>query len=172
MERLSYPSNVCVIDHYLGEEEWAECLEAIRMRDPRCRQRMRNEYLGNRRCRPPAGAFSALTSSMHAIIVGLQLRIDSRNFHAPYIRETLQSFSQLGAEGSPLDRLTPTERSERMSRIKGKNTKPELVVRRVIDEGCRALCRRGWPRDGGYLMMSRFECVGVSRGISKFGSWC
>ncbi|MDN7467988.1 DNA mismatch endonuclease Vsr [Burkholderia orbicola] len=33
---------------------------------------------------------------------------------------------------SPLDSLTPTERSERMSRIKGKNTKPELVVRSLI----------------------------------------
>lgn len=31
-----------------------------------------------------------------------------------------------------LDSLSPAERSERMSRIKGKNTKPELVVRSLI----------------------------------------
>lgn len=31
-----------------------------------------------------------------------------------------------------MDALTPTERSARMSRIKGKNTKPELVVRRLV----------------------------------------
>jgi DNA mismatch endonuclease, patch repair protein len=31
-----------------------------------------------------------------------------------------------------LDSLTPAERSERMSRIKGKNTKPELTVRSLI----------------------------------------
>lgn len=31
-----------------------------------------------------------------------------------------------------MDTLTPRERSERMSRIKGKNTKPELLVRRII----------------------------------------
>ncbi|HEF4725396.1 TPA: DNA mismatch endonuclease Vsr [Burkholderia multivorans] len=31
-----------------------------------------------------------------------------------------------------MDSLSPAERSERMSRIKGRNTKPELVVRSVI----------------------------------------
>ena len=31
-----------------------------------------------------------------------------------------------------MDSLTPAERSERMSRIKGKNTKPELIVRSLI----------------------------------------
>ncbi|WP_081084472.1 very short patch repair endonuclease [Burkholderia territorii] len=31
-----------------------------------------------------------------------------------------------------MDTLTPTERSERMSRIKAKNTKPELAIRRLI----------------------------------------
>ncbi|UNY41766.1 endonuclease [Burkholderia phage Milagro] len=31
-----------------------------------------------------------------------------------------------------LDSLTPAERSERMSRIKGRNTKPELIVRSLI----------------------------------------
>ncbi len=30
-----------------------------------------------------------------------------------------------------LDPLSPTERSERMSRVRGKNTKPELFVRRL-----------------------------------------
>jgi DNA mismatch endonuclease, patch repair protein len=30
------------------------------------------------------------------------------------------------------DTLTPAERSERMSRIRGKNTKPELAVRRLV----------------------------------------
>jgi len=31
-----------------------------------------------------------------------------------------------------VDSLTPAQRSERMSRIKGKNTKPELIVRSLI----------------------------------------
>lgn len=31
-----------------------------------------------------------------------------------------------------VDTLTPEERSERMSRVRGKDTKPELVVRRLI----------------------------------------
>ncbi|MBR8314249.1 DNA mismatch endonuclease Vsr [Burkholderia dolosa] len=31
-----------------------------------------------------------------------------------------------------MDSLTPAERSERMSRIKGRNTKPELIVRSLI----------------------------------------
>lgn len=31
-----------------------------------------------------------------------------------------------------MDSLTPAERSERMSRIKGKNTKPEMLVRRLV----------------------------------------
>ncbi|OUL72152.1 very short patch repair endonuclease [Paraburkholderia hospita] len=31
-----------------------------------------------------------------------------------------------------MDTLTPRERSERMSRIKGKDTKPELFVRRLV----------------------------------------
>jgi DNA mismatch endonuclease (patch repair protein) len=30
------------------------------------------------------------------------------------------------------DTLTPSERSERMSRVRGKNTKPELIVRRLV----------------------------------------
>lgn len=31
-----------------------------------------------------------------------------------------------------MDTLTPDQRSERMSRIKGKNSKPEMVVRRLV----------------------------------------
>lgn len=31
-----------------------------------------------------------------------------------------------------MDTLTPDQRSERMSRVRGKDTKPELVVRRLI----------------------------------------
>lgn len=31
-----------------------------------------------------------------------------------------------------MDNLTPEERSERMSRVKGANTKPEMVVRRLV----------------------------------------
>jgi len=31
-----------------------------------------------------------------------------------------------------LDTLTPKERSERMSRVRGKNTKPEMIVRRLV----------------------------------------
>jgi len=30
------------------------------------------------------------------------------------------------------DTLTPAQRSERMSRVRGKDTKPELIVRRVV----------------------------------------
>lgn len=30
------------------------------------------------------------------------------------------------------DTLTPAERSERMSRVRGKNTRPEMVVRRLV----------------------------------------
>lgn len=31
-----------------------------------------------------------------------------------------------------MDTLNPVERSERMSRVRGKNTKPELLVRRLV----------------------------------------
>jgi DNA mismatch endonuclease (patch repair protein) len=31
-----------------------------------------------------------------------------------------------------MDTLTPAQRSERMSRVKGKNTKPELIMRRLV----------------------------------------
>lgn len=31
-----------------------------------------------------------------------------------------------------MDTLTPAERSERMSRVRGKDTKPELLVRRLV----------------------------------------
>jgi DNA mismatch endonuclease, patch repair protein len=31
-----------------------------------------------------------------------------------------------------MDTLTPQERSERMSRVRGKDTKPELLVRRIL----------------------------------------
>lgn len=31
-----------------------------------------------------------------------------------------------------MDTLTPTERSERMGRVRGRDTKPELVVRRLV----------------------------------------
>lgn len=31
-----------------------------------------------------------------------------------------------------MDTLSPAERSERMSRVRGKNTKPELVVRKLV----------------------------------------
>lgn len=31
-----------------------------------------------------------------------------------------------------MDTLTPEQRSKRMSRVRGKNTKPELVVRRLV----------------------------------------
>src|SRR5215216_2136768 len=33
---------------------------------------------------------------------------------------------------STMDKLTPAERSERMSRIRGRNTKPELIVRKLV----------------------------------------
>ena len=33
---------------------------------------------------------------------------------------------------SPLDPLSPAERSERMGRVRGKDTKPELIVRRLV----------------------------------------
>ncbi|QTO43638.1 DNA mismatch endonuclease Vsr [Burkholderia latens] len=46
-----------------------------------------------------------------------------------------------------MDSLTPAERSERMSRIKGKNTKPELIVRSLVHRmGYRyRLHRKGLP---------------------------
>ncbi|MBO2971053.1 very short patch repair endonuclease [Burkholderia pseudomallei] len=46
-----------------------------------------------------------------------------------------------------MDSLTPAERSERMSRIKGKDTKPELIVRSLIHRmGYRyRLHRKGLP---------------------------
>ncbi|WP_026120928.1 very short patch repair endonuclease [Paraburkholderia kururiensis] len=46
-----------------------------------------------------------------------------------------------------MDSLTPAERSERMSRIKGKNTKPELFVRSLVHRmGYRyRLHRKGLP---------------------------
>lgn len=46
-----------------------------------------------------------------------------------------------------MDSLTPAERSERMSRIKGKNTKPELMVRSLVHRmGYRyRLHRKGLP---------------------------
>lgn len=31
-----------------------------------------------------------------------------------------------------MDTLTPTQRSERMGRVRGKDTKPELIVRRIL----------------------------------------
>lgn len=33
---------------------------------------------------------------------------------------------------SPLDTLTPEERSQRMSRVRGKNTNPEFIVRKLV----------------------------------------
>jgi len=36
--------------------------------------------------------------------------------------------------GKMADTLTPEQRSERMSRIRGKDTKPERVVRRVLTD--------------------------------------
>jgi len=33
-----------------------------------------------------------------------------------------------------MDTLTPAERSERMSRVRSKDTKPEIVVRRMVHE--------------------------------------
>ena len=53
--------------------------------------------------------------------------------------DPVQVFPQ-GLEGEPMkrgapykgDTLTPDERSERMGRVRGKNTKPELVVRQLL----------------------------------------
>lgn len=39
---------------------------------------------------------------------------------------------QQGAATNTMDTLTPRERSERMSRIRSKDTKPELAVRRLL----------------------------------------
>lgn len=46
-----------------------------------------------------------------------------------------------------MDTLTTEQRSERMSRVRGKDSKPELVVRRLVHSlGCRyRLHRRGLP---------------------------
>ena len=43
-----------------------------------------------------------------------------------------------------MDTLTRTERSERMARIHGRDTKPEMVVRRMLHRmGCRYRLHRG-----------------------------
>lgn len=34
--------------------------------------------------------------------------------------------------GSPMDTLSPQQRSERMSRVRGRDTKPEMQVRRLV----------------------------------------
>ncbi|MBK1822781.1 DNA mismatch endonuclease Vsr [Burkholderia sp. 500H] len=66
-------------------------------------------------------------------VPSLDLRLAS-----PLSTSTLFSFSKrYNRPGSlarrvTLDSLTPAERSERMSRIKGKDTKPELVVRSLV----------------------------------------
>ncbi|WP_320338904.1 very short patch repair endonuclease [Burkholderia orbicola] len=75
--------------------------------------------------------FSILASQMQ--VPSLDLRLAS-----PLSTSTLFSFSKrYNRPGSlarrvTLDSLTPAERSERMSRIKGKDTKPELVVRSLV----------------------------------------
>ncbi len=53
--------------------------------------------------------------------------------HAPKSNLDERNFAHPVATGYPaaMDTLTPQQRSERMSRVRGRNTKPELVVRRI-----------------------------------------
>lgn len=62
-----------------------------------------------------------------------------------------------------MDSLTPAERSERMSRIKGKNTKPELIVRSLIHRmGYRyRLHRKGLPGHPDLVFAKRRKVIFV-----------
>lgn len=62
-----------------------------------------------------------------------------------------------------MDILTPKERSERMSRVRGKNTKPELAVRRLVHRmGYRyRLHRRDLPGQPDLVFGSRHKIIFV-----------
>lgn len=62
-----------------------------------------------------------------------------------------------------MDPLTPAERSERMSRIRGRDTKPELIVRRLIHSlGFRyRLHRRDLPGTPDLVFPSRRKVIFV-----------
>lgn len=60
----------------------------------------------------------------------------SNGFHEVYVNLNFVVFVTFtpmkGSEQYRGDPLSPTERSERMSRVRGKDTKPELMVRRLV----------------------------------------
>lgn len=70
---------------------------------------------------------------------------------------------QLVREGSSLDTLTPKERSTRMGLVRGKNTKPELFIRRLVHSlGYRyRLHRRDLPGSPDLVFSSRKKVIFV-----------
>ncbi len=53
----------------------------------------------------------------------------------PMLQKTPSSLVFISAtQSNRMDTLTPKERSERMSRIRGKNSKPEMKLRRLVHE--------------------------------------
>ena len=59
-----------------------------------------------------------------------------------------------------VDSLTPAERSERMSRIRGKDTRPEIALRRVLHGlGLRYRLHGGGLPGKPDLVLSRFKAV-------------
>lgn len=65
--------------------------------------------------------------------------------------------------GAEMDTLTPEQRSERMSRVRGRDTKPELLVRRIAHEmGYRfRLHRRDLPGAPDLVFPSRRKVIFV-----------
>lgn len=72
-----------------------------------------------------------------------------------------------------MDSLTPSQRSERMSRIRDKNTKPELLVRRYLHaKGFRyRLHRKDLPGKPD-LVFSRYNAVILVQGCFWHGHEC
>lgn len=69
----------------------------------------------------------------------------------------------IGVYGPEMDTLTPEQRSERMSRVRGRDTKPELLVRRIAHEmGYRfRLHRRDLPGAPDLVFPSRSKVIFV-----------
>lgn len=88
------------------------------------------------------GAASALVRGLLRGRIALPSRLKGHARHLAGVERPLSSIVP-GFDGvcnrlmsikdpSPLDTLSPAERSERMGRVRGKNTKPELVVRSLV----------------------------------------
>jgi len=78
-----------------------------------------------------------------------------------------------------MDTLTPAQRSERMSRVRSKDTKPEMVIRRLVHKmGFRyQLHVRGLPGNPDLVFPSRGKIIFVHgcfwhrHGTCKFTRW-